>query len=48
LVKAMGHEDKVLFVLAGMGDYHERCRAAAEGLGNVSFQAGSTTSASRR
>jgi len=36
-VKAMGHDDDVLFVLAGMGDFHARCVEAARGLNNVVF-----------
>ena len=36
-LKNMGLEDQFLFVLAGTGDYHERCVRAAEGLSNTVF-----------
>jgi len=36
-LNAMGHKDRILLLLAGQGDYYERCVRAAKGHDNVVF-----------
>jgi glycosyltransferase involved in cell wall biosynthesis len=36
-LNALGHKDRILFILAGHGDYYERCVNVAQGHGNVVF-----------
>lgn len=36
-LNSIGYKDRILFLLAGMGDYYKRCVNAANGLDNVMF-----------